>query len=258
MSYSNNDSESVIADGAFHKRVSNVRNTRGGIPTESAQRALELLNAKQAENLTKDRSTLKDADWQSLSGSDPGAAMGDPCFCSQMTEEELEVYALCDPTLPVYKFRYILGRLRSELLRAARYGHTTCVMIITIDGFNSLENQYGSLTETVQEDILRAASQRYGAIIRRDIDLLGRYLNERFIVVLPETQPDSAALLARRLMGAIEGIVLEHKWHKVRFSVSIGVSSVVGNEISAEELVMKADMAAEAAEKEGGNRFLLV
>lgn len=281
---SKDDHEWVITDNVFHRRVSHVRNTMHGNP-EAARLAMELVQAKRAAQAQQAQETiqpgqaLQQVQGVELQGAAPvnngydqgleapsldgyaagyAGAPGKICICGDVSEEELEARALFDPQLPIFKFRYILSRLRSELARAGRYNHVTSVMIIAIDGFNQLSASYGNSTHIVQEDILRAASQRFAAIVRRDIDLLGRYLNERFIVVMPETTPENASVLASRIRGAIEGVVLEQLYHKIRFTVSIGISSCAGDLMPAEELIMQADMAAEAVEKKGGNGVYVV
>lgn len=251
--------EWVIKDNFFHRGVSNVRNTLHG-NAEAAQRALELVKAKQAQNAQQLVSQTGAHPTQVAAGQTSAMSQSGqrPCQCSNLPDEELEKRALNDPVLPVYKFRYVLNRLRSEVKRAARYGHTTSVMIITIDDFATLPQKFGNFAEMVQNEVLLAASQRFSAIIRRDIDLLGRYLNERFIVVLPETNAEQATHFAERIRAAIQGTCLDHMWHKVTFTVSLGICSSTGETLPAEEMIMQADGATEMVEKRGGNGVHLV
>ncbi len=246
--------EWVIKDNFFHRGVSNVRNTMHG-NAEAAQRALELVKAKQAQNAHDLLQQTGAHPVHPAPGQPPAASLSGqrPCQCANLPDEELEKRALSDPTLPVLKFRYVLSRLRSEVKRAARYGHTTSVMIISIDDFATLPQRFGNFAEMVQGEVLLAASQRFSAIIRRDIDLLGRYLNERFIVVLPETSAEQAAQFAERIRAAIQGTCLDHMWHKVTFTVSLGICTATGETLPAEELIMQADGATEMIEKRGGN-----
>jgi len=251
--------EWVIKDNFFHRGVSNVRNTLHG-NAEAAQRALELVKAKQAQQAQQLVSQTGAHPTQPASGYSAGMSQSGQrqCQCANLPDEELEKRALNDPVLPVFKFRYVLNRLRSEIKRAARYGHTTSVMIVTIDEFVSLPQRFGNFAEMVQNEVLLAASQRFSAIIRRDIDLLGRYLNERFIIVLPETNAEQAAHFAERIRTAIEGTCLDHMWHKVTFTVSLGICSSTGETLPAEEMIMQADGATEMVEKRGGNGTHLV
>ncbi|MBA3994047.1 MAG: hypothetical protein C0469_11020 [Cyanobacteria bacterium DS2.3.42] len=246
--------EWVLKDNFFHRGVSNVRNTLHG-NAEAAQRAMELVKAKQAQNAAQLVQQTGAHPIQVAAGQTSAMSQSSvrPCQCQNLPDEELEKRALNDPTLPVLKFRYVLGRLRSEVKRAARYGHTTSVMIISIDDFASLPQRFGNFAEMVQGEVLLAASQRFQAIIRRDVDLLGRYLNERFIVVLPETSAEQALLFAERIRAAIEGTSLEHMWHKVSFTVSLGICTSTGEVLPAEEMIMQADGATEMIEKQGGN-----
>lgn len=246
--------EWVIKDNFFHRGVSNVRNTLHG-NAEAAQRALELVKAKQAQNAQQLVSQTGSHPTQAAAGHHSALSQSGsrPCQCQNMPDEELEKRALCDPSLPVLKFRYVLNRLRAEVKRANRYGHTTSVIIVSIDDFASLPQRFGNFAEMVQNEVLLAASQRFSAIIRRDIDLLGRYLNERFIIVLPETSAEQAQQFAERIRAAIEGTCLDHMWHKVTFTVSLGIRTSSGETLPAEEIIMQADGAAEMIEKRGGN-----
>ncbi|HIA54752.1 MAG TPA: GGDEF domain-containing protein [Candidatus Melainabacteria bacterium] len=246
--------EWVIKDNFFHRGVSNVRNTLHG-NAEAAQRAMELVKAKQAQNAQQLVAQTGAHPVQAAAGYSAATAPNSakPCQCQNMSDEESEKRALHDPTLPVLKFRYVLNRLRSEVKRAARYGHTTSVMIVSIDDFATLPQRFGNFAEMVQNEVLLAASQRFSAIIRRDVDLLGRYLNERFIIVLPETSAEQAQQFAERIRAAIEGTCLDHMWHKVTFTVSLGICTSTGETLPAEEMIMQADGAAEMIEKRGGN-----
>ncbi len=246
--------EWVIKDNFFHRGVSNVRNTMHG-NAEAAKHALELVKAKQAQNAQQIVQQTGAHPTQVAAGNPSAMSQSGtrPCQCHNLPDEELEKRALNDPTLPVLKFRYVLGRLRSEVKRAARYGHTTSVLIISIDHFATLPQKFGNFAEMVQGEVLLAASQRFSAIIRRDVDLLGRYLNERFIVVLPETSAEQASQLAERIRSAIEGTCLDHMWHKVTFTVSLGICTSTGETLPAEEMIMQADGATEMLEKRGGN-----
>lgn len=246
--------EWVLKDNQFHRGVSNVRNTLHG-NAEAAQRAMELVKAKQAQNAQQLLQQTGAHPVQVAAGQTSALSQSGirPCQCQNLPDEELEKRALNDPTLPVLKFRYVLNRLRAEVKRAARYGHTTSVMIISIDDFGTLPQRFGNFAEMVQGEVLMAASQRFAAIIRRDVDLLGRYLNERFIVVLPETTAEQALQFAERIRAAIEGTCLDHLWHKVTFTVSLGICTATGETLPAEELIMQADGATELVEKHGGN-----
>ncbi|MBC7997927.1 MAG: diguanylate cyclase [Leptolyngbya sp.] len=263
--------EWVIKDNLFHRQVSNVRNTIHG-NSEAAMRALELVKAKQQQAalapLKPSEPGYAQPNYAQLASSPAPSQQIAPaaqapqypqapasqrqCECATMTDEDLEHKALFDQTLPVYKFRYVLNRLRSELKRAGRYGHTTSVMIITIDSFSTLQTRFGSFAEVVQNEILVAGSKKFDSIIRRDIDLLGRYLNERFIVVLPETDSEQAAQFGERIRTAIETTTLD-LLHDINFTVSLGIVTSVGDTFPAEELIMQADGATEEVEKRGGN-----
>lgn len=224
MSGKKDDHEWVIKDNLFHRRVSDIRN-QVTWDFEQTEKAVDLLQS--------------------------GGLFGNnQQQTRELTEEEIEAIAFFDPLTPNFKFAYILRVLRRELKRAKRYGRPLSVLVVAFDGAMSIEGRHGGIA---QDEVLRSAGATLNSLVRNDVDLVGRYLNERFVVIAPETPGKGAAILAERIRKKFESLVFKIQWHEILLTTSIGIAYFPGHGADPEELIVQADMATEFIEKRGGN-----
>jgi diguanylate cyclase (GGDEF)-like protein len=148
--------------------------------------------------------------------------------------------------------RSVLVEFRREIDRARRYGKPLSLVMLDVDHFKSWNDAYG---HQVGDEILRTASQIISSV-SRDIDLIGRYGGEEFLVVLPETPVEQAANYAERLRATIEahGPSLAERFPGAFLTVSAGVSSMCRRGDDADKLIQRADAALYAAKRNGRNR----
>ncbi len=144
----------------------------------------------------------------------------------------------------VYTRRHILGRLKEEIERAERYGENLSVAMADIDDFKKFNDNYGHDTG---DNVLKKVTR----IIRdnvRNIDVVGRYGGEEFLIIFPHTAMEQAFKSCdriRRMIGALK--------ERIPLTVSIGVAEVsncVPNP-KFEKLVKCADMALYMAKSAG-------
>src|SRR5208337_3772047 len=102
----------------------------------------------------------------------------------------------------VFNRRYFESRLIDEITRAARYGGGVSVLMIDLDHFKNINDDFGHM---LGDDVLRAVS---GIFVRqlRKVDVVCRYGGEEFAIVLPATQGASAASVADKLRRAVANI----------------------------------------------------
>ena len=110
-------------------------------------------------------------------------------------EAELLRMARYDELTGLYNRRYLLDRLREEMLRARRYGSDLCILMLDVDHFKRINDTYGHLVgDKVLADI--------AGIIRQTIratDIAGRYGGEEFCIVLTQTHAAGGHRVAERL-----------------------------------------------------------
>jgi diguanylate cyclase (GGDEF)-like protein len=89
----------------------------------------------------------------------------------------------------------------------------------------------------------------------RDVDQLGRFGGEEFILIMPESNRKVAAAISERLRQAIEKMILNLDGNITGITVSIGIAGRWNDEnISIDSLIKYADKALYAAKQNGRNR----
>ncbi len=151
----------------------------------------------------------------------------------------------------VFNRRYFESRLVDEITRAARYGGGVSVLMVDIDHFKKINDDFGHM---LGDDVLRLASAIFVRNLRK-VDVVCRYGGEEFAVVLPATQGASAAAVASKLRRAVGNNHFPGVPYPV--TVSIGVSEFPTNGITRDDIVRAADTALYEAKESGRNRVCL-
>jgi two-component system, cell cycle response regulator len=153
--------------------------------------------------------------------------------------------------------RYLNARLKEELARAQRQGTGLTCLVIDLDRFKQINDQYGHLAG---DAALREAAQRVDSHIRGS-DAAARFGGDEFVVLAPGITPEQAGALAERIRETVCGVPLEvADGVQLTLTVSIGVASITParNEAdlkaAAERLLSDADAALYRAKQGGRNR----
>ena len=148
-------------------------------------------------------------------------------------------------------YRATMKRLEQELERSNRYGHTLSVLVIDIDSFKSINDAYGHQAgDLVLRKISRIIEQNV-----RSCDTAGRYAGDEFLIILPETSRENAALISERIRSTVDMQAWPEEFPNLRASVSIGVASSDSTEKEAlQDLFHAADSALYRAKNKGKNQ----
>jgi len=165
-------------------------------------------------------------------------------------QEKLERLANLDSLTGLYNRRVILHRLNERIKYVRRYGEELSLIMLDIDHFKKVNDQYGHLIgDGVLEEI--------AVLVQRNIrgtDDVGRYGGEEFIIILLKTGLSSAVDVAERVRKTIEAVEMKDSEGNV-FSVTVseGVSSYKRAE-DERSLISRADDALYRAKENGRNR----
>jgi diguanylate cyclase (GGDEF)-like protein len=164
---------------------------------------------------------------------------------------QVEARAAHDRLTGVPNRETLITTLASEIERATRHHKWLSVAFIDIDRFKPINDTYGHHTG---DAVLREIATLIGDNIRGS-DLFGRYGGEEFMLILPETTPEEATVLAEHLRQ----LVMDHPLtvaprQGLQVTISIGVAGDVGSQLQADRLVDQADAAMYAAKSLGRNR----
>lgn len=144
---------------------------------------------------------------------------------------------------------YFLTRLKEEMERTRRYGRAASLLMLDIDHFKRVNDQFGHAEgDLVLKEV--AALLRQGL---RSSDIACRYGGEEFVVLLPETSGELASRVAERLREAAAATVLGQAG---TVTLSIGVAEM-HPEQQADSLIQQADVAMYQAKRSGRNRVVL-
>jgi len=164
--------------------------------------------------------------------------------------KQTEELTIIDELTETYNFRYFQRKLVEERRRAARYRLPLSIIMVDIDWFKRFNDTYGHEAGNV---VLKSLSQVIKSCIR-DVDVFARYGGEEFVVILPQTNLESAKTIGERIREQVEStdITIPELGVK-RITVSVGVSSFPENGKPEDELVSAADKALYRAKGEGRN-----
>ncbi|MFP5430673.1 MAG: GGDEF domain-containing protein [Gammaproteobacteria bacterium] len=153
----------------------------------------------------------------------------------------------------VWNRRYLMERLEHELAVARRSQRPLSLILLDLDHFKHINDRYGHATG--DRVLIEAARTLQGCI--RDIDHLGRYGGEEFVVLLPFCDTDMAVAIAERCRRHIESLAIRHEGEAIPVTSSFGVTTLpVGATSTGEALTHSADLGLYRAKAEGRNRVV--
>lgn len=138
----------------------------------------------------------------------------------ETSNAELEKLSRTDRLTQLNNRGYWEECLSKEFLRVKRTGQIASLIIFDIDHFKKVNDTYGHMAG---DEVIRqtAAVLRSGI---RDTDIPGRYGGEEFVLILIDTDPDKAYILAERLRKKIESLTVKYEDMEIKYTVSLGIS----------------------------------
>lgn len=145
--------------------------------------------------------------------------------------------------------------LQLEWRRSARLQQPLALLMIDIDHFKLFNDHYGHIEG---DSCIQLVAQVLQQTAPRSTDVVARYGGEEFAVLLPHTEAEAAAALARECVAAVAAKARPHARSPTTgfVTLSIGVASLVGDEQGPERLLRAADEALYAAKRGGRNRVV--
>lgn len=164
--------------------------------------------------------------------------------------ERAEALALTDSITGLKNRRAFFEEAGVEFLRAQRHGRDLCVLMIDLDHFKAINDQYG---HGAGDEVLRVFSDTLAQASRRS-DIVARIGGEEFAVVLPETNADQAEVIAQRIRWSVEAERVRFRDSEVKFTASLGLAALTEGDAAVSDLLARADEALYRAKSEGRNR----
>ena len=167
-------------------------------------------------------------------------------FAVTEQSRRLRDMAITDPLTGAYNRRYLEEKARSAIDSWQRYRRCAAMLLIDIDFFKRINDKYGhSMGDTAIKQLVAVISGRI-----RTVDTLCRFGGEEFVVLLQETEIDSAVRVAEELRALVETSRILPEGN---MTISIGVAEVVAA-ADLDHWFRLADSALYLAKSNGRNR----
>jgi len=167
---------------------------------------------------------------------------------------ERDIYlkmSLTDSLTGLFNHKYFQEHLDRELYQTIRGGQELSVMMLDIDNFKHVNDQFG---HQVGDRVLQQISSNLIKACRCH-DTIARYGGEEFGIILPETGPDRGSVVAQRILEGMASTTFKLINRPV--TLSIGIASCPVQSCGKDELVRMADTALYRSKAEGKNRFTI-
>jgi diguanylate cyclase (GGDEF)-like protein len=165
---------------------------------------------------------------------------------------EVNSQARTDPLTKLANYRAFQEALAQELRRCGRYLHPLTLMLLDIDDFKKVNDTHG---HPACDRVLQQVAEVLTASIRRE-DYTARQGGDEFALILIETGPKTAEIVAGRLIRSIGQHAFAHDGRSIPVTVSIGVAGFRAG-MTPNDLVQAADRALLEAKQQGKNRFVV-
>ncbi|HEU5442565.1 MAG TPA: sensor domain-containing diguanylate cyclase [Steroidobacteraceae bacterium] len=180
------------------------------------------------------------------------------CIENAVNRARLVRSGLTDFLTGFHNRRYLQSRLREELARAQRARQPVACLMIDVDHFKRINDQYGHLAG---DAVLREVAQRIDAEMRVS-DAGARFGGDEFAIVLPQGSVGDGERVAARVLDAVRGQPVSIGGHAAEtVTLSIGVAAAAPDQatrdykVVADRLIAEADAALYRAKSAGRNRI---
>ncbi len=139
--------------------------------------------------------------------------------------ERLKRLSVTDERTGLFNERHLMARIQHEFEVSYRYRTDLSVMMLDLDHFKRVNDNHGhECGDLVLREFASLLTRN-----ARNIDIVGRFGGEEFLMILRNTDAVRAAIVGERVRRSAESKVYEYKGQKLQVNVSVGIASVPTN-----------------------------
>lgn len=165
--------------------------------------------------------------------------------------DQLQRLTFTDEMTKIYNYRFLKNQLETEIKRSERYSKALSICIIDVDYFKQINDEFG---HPGGDATLQQVAQILSDTVR-NVDFVGRYAGDEFLIIFPDTELQDAVQLCERLRQAVVEKPIRFPKGEAAVTLSVGVADYhPERRETADRLVEAADRALYLAKKAGRNR----
>lgn len=126
---------------------------------------------------------------------------------------------ITDPVTGTFNQRHFNNLAEQAFQQAKRYANPLAALMVGLEDFDRIINEQGYVTGN---QILKSLASQLRGFLRTP-DILGRYQNDKFIIILPETTSENAKVVAERIIKLSKNSNLTESY-KVKTHLKVGVT----------------------------------
>jgi diguanylate cyclase (GGDEF)-like protein len=166
----------------------------------------------------------------------------------QENAEHLERLSTRDDLTKLFNRRYLTETLKRELRRMSRKNTHLGLIMLDIDRFKQINDTMGHAAgDIVLQELGKLLSEQI-----RESDIACRYGGDEFILILPDTSPETTLERAEKLQNDVKTLNTP-----MNITLSLGIATYPQNGKDTEILIKSADHALYRAKDKGGNTIAL-
>lgn len=165
-------------------------------------------------------------------------------------EARLREMAEIDFLTGIFNRRHFIESAEREIARSKRYNTRFSVIMLDIDWFKKINDQFG---HAAGDEILKGVAELCQKTLR-ETDIIGRMGGEEFAVLLAESDMDGALIVSERIRQSVASHAFNFDGQAIQCTVSLGVASVIHGKDNLKIIMKRADAALYDAKKEGRNK----
>lgn len=167
-------------------------------------------------------------------------------------EVELKLQATTDPLTGLLNRRQYETLFRREQERVRRHAGKLSLCVTDLDHFKKINDEHG---HDVGDQVLRHISDLFVETLRHT-DIVGRFGGEEFILLLPDTDLESAMVVINRLREKLQASPVRADGKEIRITATFAVTEVRAEDATIEEVIRRADKALYQGKEAGRNQVV--
>jgi len=167
--------------------------------------------------------------------------------------ELMEQLSTTDPLTQLRNRMFFDKEFNKEWRRCSRMSCPMSIIMIDLDHFKRLNDQFGHL---FGDECLKKAAQAIQHEVARPADCVARYGGEEFIILLPNTNAKGTYNIAKRMLKSVADLSFDVDGEVIKMTCSIGAATTTPDfKQERSDLIKDADTALYYAKEHGRNRF---